>query len=397
MTTAGLGEIYYDPFDVDIDVDPHPLWKRMRDEAPLYRNDKYGFWALSRFADVESAIVDWDTYRSGHGTVLNLVLAGVKYPPGMFIFEDPPVHDVHRSILTRVFTVRKMNALETQVRELCRRTLDSLTGTTGFDLIVDLGMELPIRVIGMLLGISEQGQDAIRGRVDNAGFGHGTDADGEIEASYRQMFSDFIDLRAENPADDVLTELLYTEFEDQSGVRRRLSREEVLGFVLLLAGAGGDTTRQLIGWLGKLLAEHPDQRRAVAADRSLITNTIEETLRYEAPSPVQTRVLARDVDVYGQTLPKGSVVVLLNGAANRDERRFPDADRFDVHRTISRHLSFGHGIHFCMGAALARLEGRVVLDELLNRFPEWDVDLDNAVQAHTPTTRGWLRLPLVVN
>jgi cytochrome P450 len=392
-----VGELYYDPFDVDIDVDPHPVWKRMRDEAPLYRNDKYGFWALSRFADVETAIVDWDTYRSGHGTVLNLVLADVRYPPGMFIFEDPPVHDVHRNILTRVFTPRKMNALESQVRELCSRTLDSITGATRFDLIADLGMDLPIRVIGMLLGISEQEQDVVRGRVDNGGFGHGADVDTTIEASYRQMFADYIEMRAKNPADDVLTELLHTEFEDQFGERRRLSREEVLGFVLLLAGAGGDTTRQLIGWLGKLLAEHPDQRRDIVADRSLITNAIEETLRYEAPSPVQTRVLARDVRLYGQTLPEGSVVVLLNGAANRDERRFPDADRFDVHRRISRHLSFGHGIHFCMGAALARLEARVVLDELLNRFPEWDVDWENAVQAHTPTTRGWNRLPLIVN
>jgi cytochrome P450 len=399
MPTAELGEIYYDPFDVDIDVDPHPVWKRMRDEAPLYHNERYGFWALSRWADVDAAITDWDTYRSGQGTVLNLVLAGKTFPPGMFIFEDPPVHDVHRSILTRVFTPRKMNALEPQVRALCAQALDPLIGASGFDLIGDLGVELPIRVIGMLLGISTGDQDAIRGRVeDTDAFFHGTtQGANDIEASYQQMFAEYIDFRVENPADDVITELLFTEFEDQTGSRRRLSRKEALGFVLLLAGAGSDTTRQLIGWLGKLLAEHADQRRAVAADRSLVANTIEETLRFEAPSPVQARVLSREVAVHGQTLPQGGIVVLLNGSANRDQRQFPDADRFDVRRKDARHLSFGHGIHFCMGSALARLEARVVLDEILNRFPDWDVDWRAAVQAHTPTTRGWKRLPLIVN
>jgi cytochrome P450 len=399
MTTDELGDIYYDPFDTEIDIDPYPLWKRMRNEAPLYFNEKYGFRALSRFADVDTAIVDWETYRSGRGTVLNLVLAGVQFPPGMFIFEDPPAHDVHRSVLTRVFTPRKMNALEPQVRTLCARILDPLTNAAGFDLIGDVGMELPIRVIGMLLGISEQDQDAIRGRIEkNPNFLHEAhNATETLEASYQQMFAEYIDWRTANPADDVITELLFTEFEDQSGVRRRLSREEALSFVLLLAGAGSDTTRQLIGWLGKLLAEHQDQRRDVVADRSLITNTIEEALRYEAPSPVQTRVLAHDVSIHGQTLPEGSVVVLLNGAANRDERRFTDPDRFDVHRKVTRHLSFGRGIHLCIGAALARLEGRVVLDEVLNRFPDWHVDWERAEQAHTPTTRGWRRLPLVIN
>jgi cytochrome P450 len=395
MITSELDDLYYDPFDIDIDVDPYPVWRKLRDEAPLYRNDRYGFWALSRFADVDAALVDCDTYRSGHGTVLNLILAGAQYPPGMFIFEDPPVHDVHRSILTRVFTPRQMNALEPQVRALCAQLLDPLRDAEQFDLITDFALELPIRVISLLLGISENDQDAIRDH------GHpsfavepGATAEG-IDAGYRHMFTEYIAWRAEHPSDDVMTELLSTEFDDPSGARRRLTHDEALGFVLLLAGAGSDTTRQLIGWVGKLLADYPDARRDVGADRSLIGSAIEEVLRFQAPSPVQARVLSRDATLYGTTMRQGSIVVLLNGAANRDDRQFADADRFDIHRPLGRHLSFGRGIHFCMGAALARLEGRVVLDELLNRFSGWDIDAQRAVQAHTPTTRGWNRLPLL--
>jgi cytochrome P450 len=166
---------------------------------------------------------------------------------------------------------------------------------------------------------------------------------------------------------------------------------------MLLAGAGNETTTRLIGWTGKLLAEHPDQRRAIVDDRSLLPNAIEEILRYEAPSPVQARVMTRAMEHHGQTVPEGSVMVLLNGSANRDDRAFPDGDRFDIRRQINHHLSFGYGIHFCLGAALARLEGRIALDEVLNRFPEWDVDWSGAVQAHTPTVRGWDKLPVVTS
>ncbi len=194
---------------------------------------------------------------------------------------------------------------------------------------------------------------------------------------------------------DLMTELLEAELVDDTGVTRRLSNDEVLTYVMLLAGAGNETTTRLIGWTGKLLGEHPDQRREVAADRSLVPGAIEEVLRYEASSPVQARVTSRPVEHHGQSLPEGTIMVLLNGSANRDERHFVDADRFDVHRDIDHHQSFGYGLHFCLGAALARLEGRVALDEVLNRFPDWEVDWDGAKQAHTPNVRGWERLPVV--
>jgi cytochrome P450 len=171
----------------------------------------------------------------------------------------------------------------------------------------------------------------------------------------------------------------------------------VLAYVNLLAAAGNETTTRLIGWTGKVLAEHPDQRRDLVDDRSLVANAIEELLRYESPSPVQARYVTKDVEHYGQVLPGGSVVLLLTASGNRDERRFPDADRFDIRRKIDHHLAFGYGVHFCLGAALARLEGRIALDEVLARFPTWTVDWDNAVQARTSTVRGWERLPVITS
>jgi cytochrome P450 len=177
---------------------------------------------------------------------------------------------------------------------------------------------------------------------------------------------------------------------------RRLTREEVLGYVNLIAAAGNETTARLIGWTGKVLAEHPDQRRQLVEDRGLVPNAIEELLRYESPSPVQARYVTRDVEHHGVPVPAGSTVLLLTASGNRDERHFPDADRFDIHRDIDHHLAFGYGIHFCLGSALARMEGRIALDEVLQRFPTWEVDWDQAVQTRTSTVRGWDKLPVVV-
>jgi cytochrome P450 len=392
-------DLYYDPFDIEIDKDPHPVWRRMRDEAPLYYNEKHDFYALSRFDDVERGLIDWDTYRSGRGSTLEIIKANVDLPPGMILMEDPPIHDVHRGLLSRVFTPKKMNALEPKVREFCARTLDPLVGAGRFDFITDLGAVMPMRTIGMLLGIPEQDQEAIRDRLDDGlRINEGQEyepAAPDFMMKGGDMFADYIDWRAAHPSDDLMTELLTAECEDETGTRRRLTRTETLTYVMLLAGAGNETTTRLIGWTGKLLAEHPDQRRELVADRALVPNAIEEILRYEAPSPVQARVVARDVEHHDQTVREGSVMVLLNGSANRDDRQFGDGDRFDIHRDIGHHLSFGYGIHFCLGAALARLEGRIALDEVLNRFPEWDVDWDGAEQAHTPTVRGWHKLPVV--
>jgi cytochrome P450 len=388
--TATESDVYYDPYDFEIDADPYPVWKRLRDERPVYYNDRYGFYALSRFDSVERALVDWRTYSSSKGTVLELIKSGFEMP-GSIIFEDPPHHDLHRGLLSRVFTPRKMNAIEPKVREFCARCLDPLVGAGGFDFIRDLGAQMPMRTIGMLLGIPEQDQEALRDRIDEGlRLEEGTMPD--VEAQYGRdqssVFADYIDWRAEHPSDDLMTELLQAEYEDTEGNRRRLTRDEVLNYV-------NETTTRLIGWTGKVLAEHPDQRRELVDDRSLVPNTIEELLRFEPPSPVQARYVTTDVEHHGQVVPEGSALLLLNGSGNRDERKFPDPDRFDIHRTIDHHLAFGYGIHFCLGAALARLEGRVALDEILTRFPSWEVDGDNAVQARTSTVRGWESLPVI--
>jgi cytochrome P450 len=399
MTVTDARDIYYDPFDTEIDEDPHPLWKRMRDEAPLYHNDKYGFWALTRYDDVERGLVDWDTFRSGKGSVLEVILAGMEVPSGMILMEDPPRHDVHRGLMSRVFTPKAMLAIEPKVREFCARTLDPLTDVGRFDFITDLGAIMPMLTIGMLLGIPEKEITEIRDRID-AGMRveDGSEVPHtDISLAGTEVIADYIEWRSHNPSDDLMTKLLTAEFEDEHGVVRNLTRAEVLTYVMLLAGAGNETTTRLIGWAGKLLAEHPDQRRELADDLSLVPHAIEEILRYEAPSPVQARTMTRDREYHGEVVPEGSIMLMVNGSGNRDERHFVDADRFDIHRDIDHHLSFGYGLHFCLGAALARLEGRVALEEVLQRWPEWDVDWDNALQAHTPTVRGWERLPVVVS
>jgi cytochrome P450 len=396
MTVTSESDVYYDPYDFDIDADPYPIWKRLRDEAPLYWNEKYEFFALSRWDDVDAALLDWKTYLSGRGSVLEIIKAGAEIPPGSILFEDPPAHDEHRALLSRVFTPKKMLAIEPQVRAYCAQVLDPLVGSGHFDFVEDLGRFMPMRVIGMLLGIPEQDQAAIRDHLDDGlRLDEGVPSERVYDASAQfDVFSEYITWRAEHPSDDLMTELLNAEFEDYTGTRRTLSIEEVIGYVGLLAGAGNETTTRLIGFSGEVLGRHPDQRAELAADRSLINNAIEELLRYEAPSPVQARYVSRDVEVHGHTVPEGSVMVLLNGSANRDERHFPDGDRFDIHRDVGRHQSFGYGIHLCLGAALARLEGRVALDEVLTRFSEWEVDYDRAKRAQTSTVRGWETLPV---
>ena len=389
-------DLRYDPYDFGIDADPYPLWKRMRDEAPLYYNEQYAFFAVSRFADVDAALKNWPTFRSGKGSVLELIRADVTMPPGMILFEDPPIHDLHRGILSRVFTPKRVLAIEPQVRAYTQLELDRFVGADGFDFVRDLGARLPMRVIGMLLGIPEAEQEAIRDEI-HAGLvldDEAPNAQKDPMERMERLFSDYLDWRSTHPSDDLMTALLTAEFEDETGTPRRLTRTEVLTYVNLLAGAGNDTTARLIGWIGKVLADHPDQLREVAEDHALIPAVVEEVLRFEAPSPVQARYVGADIELHGTVVPAGSVMVLLNGSANRDDRRYPNGDTFDIHREVRLHLSFGYGLHFCLGAALARIEGRIALEEVLRRWPHWEVDADHAVMAHTSTTRGWERLPV---
>ncbi len=390
-------DLHYDPYDVEINADPYPVFKRLREEAPLYRNEQYDFFAVSRYDDVERGLKDRDTFISGRGGVLELIKAGIDIPPGTVIFEDPPTHTIHRSLLSRMFTPRKVSALEPQIRRYCAEALDPLVGSGRFDLIRDFGAQMPMRVIGMLLGIPEEDQEAIRDQVDaNLRTEAGKPMRQSDAFDSGEMFAEYVDWRAEHPSDDILTELLNAEFRDETGTPRRLTRQELLTYVSVVAGAGNETTTRLIGWTGKVLADHPSQRREIVEDRLLVNDAIEEILRFEPPAPHVGRYVARDAEFHGEAVPEGSAILFLVGAANRDDRRFADGDTFDIHRKAVSHLTFGYGAHFCLGAGLARLEGRIALDELLNRFPEWDVDDDGIELAPTSTVRGWQHMPIVL-
>ena len=395
---------YYDPYDYDIDADPYPVWKQLRDDHPLYHNEEHGFWALSRWDDVEAGLKNHKEFISGKGTLLELIKADIEFPPGMLIFDDPPSHDAYRSLLSRVFTPKRMLEIEPQVRRYAADSLDRMIGEKKFDVIAALGAKMPMRVIGMLLGIPEDDQQALRDQID-AGLHleEGADVGVRPEAfdntgAAETNYGAYLDERLENPTDDIMSRLLHTEFEDHEGVTRTLTREEVLNYIGLLSGAGNETTTKLIGWTMKTLPEYPEQRAELVADPGLINNTIEEMLRYEAPSPVQARYVTTDTEYHGQTIPAGSPILLLNASANHDDRKWgPDAEELDIHRSIDHHLSFGYGLHFCLGAALARLEGRVALEEMLKRFPEWHIDFDESERSHTSTVRGWDKLTVVID
>ncbi len=396
---TAVGDVYFDPYNVEINANPYPAFARLREEAPLYYNEEFDFYALSRFADVNKALIDHETFSSARGAIIELIKANIEIPSGALIFEDPPIHTTHRKLLARMFTPRKIAALEPKIREFCAQALDPLVGSGKVDFITDFGAIMPMRVISTLLGIPEDDQEMIRD--------HGNDqmrtedgkpmkaaSEGLIDGS---IFETYIDWRKDNPSDDIMTDLLNVEFTDEQGVTRHLTREELLIYINVVAGAGNETTTRLIGWAAKVLAEHPDQRRQLVENPALIPQAIEELLRFEPPAPHVARYVTRDVEYYGQTVPEGAAMMMLIGSAVRDSRQFPpDGEVFDIHREQRQHLAFSVGTHFCLGSALARLEGRIALEEMLKRFPEWEVDLPNAKLSPTSTVRGWDSMPAFV-
>ncbi|KPM52307.1 cytochrome [Frankia sp. CcI49] len=390
--------VHWDPYDPSLVSDPYPVYRRLREEAPLYYNAEYDFYAVSRYVDCERGLPDWQTFSSARGGILELIKSGIEIPPGTLIFEDPPAHDIHRKLLARVFTPRRISELEAKVRAYCERTLDPLVGAGSFDLMAAVGTELPMRVIGMLLGIPETDQEALRDTADES---LRTEAGGQMDFKggailSNEAFAEYIDWRRDNPSTDLMTDLLYTEFEDENGTVRTLTRDEVITYTTVVAGAGNETTGRLVGWIGATLARNPEQRREIVADPSLVPAAIEEILRLEPPGPFIGRYVTRDVEFHGRTVPAGSAILFIVGSANRDESRYPDADRLDLHRRMGNQLTFGLGAHYCLGAALARLEGRVAMEEILRRFPSWDVDWETAKLAQTSTVRGWESLPITI-
>lgn len=398
MSASNTEAVRWDPYNPEFFQNPYPVFRRLREEAPLYHNEEYDFYAITRYAEVERALKDTEALSSSRGTILEIIKANAKMPESVFIFQDPPVHTAYRALLQRVITPKRMNALEGQVRQYCAQCLDPYVGADRFDFIADLGAKMPMRVISMLLGIPESDQDAVRQSGDDR---LRTEAGKPMSFSVEEnvggsAFNDYIEWRTKHPSDDMMTELLHAEFTDPTGKVRKLARDELLSILDVVAGAGNETTNRLIGWAGKELAEHPDQLRDLVNNPALVPQTIEELLRYQTPGPAIARYVAKDVEFFGQTVPAGTAMMLLIGSANRDHRRFVDGDTFNIHREQRPHLGFGHGIHACIGAMLARVEGRVALQEVLKRFPEWHVDYAHAELASTSTVRGWETLPVFI-
>ncbi|HLM63266.1 MAG TPA: cytochrome P450 [Acidimicrobiales bacterium] len=395
-----MTDLYWDPFDVTIDADPYATWRRLRDEAPLYRNDRYGFWALSRFADVEAAHRDPATFSSSHGTVLE-IMSDRPMSTGQMIFLDPPQHTRLRALVSRAFTPRRMARLEDRIRELCRTLLDAQAGAATFDYVADFGARLPAMVIASLLGVPDADQESVRHLIDTMfhiepDVGMVNDTSLQARIDLHLYLVDQIEERRRTRRDDMLSDLVAAEIADPDGTVRRLTVTESAEFANLLVSAGTETVARLLGWAAVVLDAHPDQRTELAADPGLIGGAVEELLRYEAPSPVQGRWVTTDVELHGHVLPAGSKVLLLTGSAGRDERKYPDPDLFDVHRRFDHHVSFGYGVHYCLGAALARMEGRIALEETLARHPSWAVDHQRARRLHTSTVRGWVNVPVAV-
>jgi cytochrome P450 len=396
MTTV---ELRWDPFDRTLHKRPYDVWRRLRDEAPVYRNEEFDFYALSRFADVMDASLDTETFSSEHGITLDGITDEPWASPKPMIMMDPPDHTALRKMVNRTFFRTQVTTLEDRVRSLCRDYLDTYVGSDGFDYVRDFSMKLPVVVISSLLGFPEEDHDNLREWSDaqlhrDEGAPQLSEEGQEATTKLFGYYADQIQLRHVTPADDIVGNLMTTDLVQSGKQTRRLDDAELLMFVAMINVAGNETVARLLGWAALTLARNPDQRAKLVADPGLIGGAVEELLRYDAPSPVQGRYTVRDVTYHDTLIPAGSRVALLTGSAGRDERQYENPDTFDVERTGIRHISFGHGSHFCLGAALARLEARVALEETLARFPTWDVDENMVTFVHTNTVRGPASVPI---
>jgi cytochrome P450 len=392
-------ELDWDPFDRDLHRSPYDMWRRMRDESPVYHNRTYDFYALSRFADVHDASLDTETFSSAHGITLDMIQDEPLDPPSPMIMLDPPAHTSMRKIVNRTFTPRRMAQLDDRIHALCDEYLDPFVGSDGFDYVRDFSMRLPVMVISTLLGFPRADHDQLRVWSDAQIHREPDDPNLTPEgqrafADLMAYYSDQVARRRRTPTDDIVSDLMAADLVEPDGTTRKLDDGELLVFMALINLAGNETVARLLGWAALTLARFPDERAKLVADPSRIPAALEELLRFEAPSPVQGRFSLKPATFHGVDIPAGSKVLLVTGAAGRDEREYPDPDRFDVDRQATRHVSFGHGAHFCLGAALARVEGRVGIAETLRRFPTWEVDESTIEYVHTNSVRGPASLPI---
>lgn len=388
----------YDPFSYEIDEDPYPVYRWMRDEAPLYYNEQHDFYALTRFSDNLDAFIDKDAYTSTWSTSLEFM--DQPHPgSGLMIWMDPPEHNRYRGLVSKAFTPRRIADLEPRIRAIATGHLDALVGRDRFDVVVEFTARLPMDVISSLLGIPEadrrwvqEGSNAMLHR--DAGSPLPRPEALEAQQKVLAYFDAQIAERRARPRDDMMTLLTQVEWQDDDGTVSRLSDSDIRQFLMLLATAGNETVTKLLATAYYELWRNPDERARLVEDPRRIRNAVEEVLRFDPPSQYQGRVTTRDVTLHGQTIPKHSRVLLINGATGRDERKFRDPDRFEVGREIDVHLGLGYGRHLCLGASLARLEARVAIEELLARFPVYEIPAGGIERMHSSNVRGFSGLVL---
>jgi cytochrome P450 len=397
-----LSEIKLDPYDYDFHEDPYPYYKRLRDEAPLYRNEELGFWALSRHADVLAGFRNSTTLSNKFGVSLDPASRGPHASKTMsFLAMDDPDHLRLRTLVSKGFTPRRIRELEPRVTEIANQHLDTMldkarSGET-VDYVDDFAGKLPMDVISELMGVPEPDRAQLRAWADAVMHREEGVTDvppAAVEASINLIvyYQGMVAERRRTPTDDLTTALLEAEIDGD-----RLTDDEILGFMFLMVIAGNETTTKLLANAMFWGHRNPDQVAPLYDDLDRIPEWVEETLRYDTSSQILARTVVGDLTLYDTRIPEGDVLLLLPGSAHRDERVFDDPDRFLIGRDIgSKLMSFGSGAHFCLGAHLARMEGRVALAELFKRIRGYQVDEDNAVRVHSSNVRGFAHLPITV-
>jgi len=385
------------PFSHAFHADPYPTYRWLRDNAPVYRHPD-GWYALSRYDDVLDASQQPLLFSSAQGTTLETIVTASILP--MIIFMDPPMHDRQRKLVGRAFTPRAVTDLEPFVRATAARFLDALAEQGGGDFVEEFSAVLPMNVIMELLGVPEADRNQVRYWMDttldrNEEPPFIPDHAFEAMINVGEYWSSLVAEKRANPDGKLASRLCEAEVVDDDGTTTRLTDDEVTGFCMLIGSAGTETVTKLLANAVVLFQRNPDQWQKVLDDPGSIPGAVEEILRYWAPSQYQGRVVTDDVTLHGETIPAGSRVLLLSGAANRDERAYEDPDRFDIERPGHLAVGFGHGLHFCLGAALARLEARVALEEFSTRFPHYEVDEDNVERVHMSNVHGFSHVPFV--
>lgn len=396
--TALPVELVLDPYDYDFHENPYPYYQRLRDEAPLYRNDTLNFWALTRHADVHRGFRNSTALSNKLGVSLDPISRTPEaYRTMSFLAMDDPGHLRLRTLVSRGFTPRRVREFEARVLELTREHLDTALQSDSFDFIAEFAGKLPMDVISELVGVPVADRERLRALADEVMHRQDGITDvpmSAIEASMQLLvyYADMVAQRRRKPTDDLTSALLEAEIDGD-----RLGDDEIMAFLFLMVVAGNETTTKLLGNAVYWGAMFPDQLTGVHADHSRIPLWVEETLRYDTSSQILARVVVEDIEFHGTTLHDGDTVLLMPGAAHRDERVFDNPDEFRVGRDIgSKLLSFGSGAHFCLGAHLARMEARVALTALFERITDYEVDTDNAVRVHSSNVRGFASLPIDV-